>query len=152
MLHIYDTPLSDRDSVHDAVERMQLNLVEITGRADQPRRASEASAKNESVKTEAYVRTACGIHEEYRDAQLQWTDLMNLVEQRVPVSQRLEARLRLYRDARVLNAAPETAIWASQKGNWQAFKIVLEAHARSRLASSNRTVFCKHFFAYADGR
>jgi hypothetical protein len=113
-VHIYEAP------VDVAVEAMQKNVLEMTELAGQKRRASEEAAKK---KRDAFLEKCQDVEKKLADG-MAWADAAD------SVSARLHARLHLYVEARRLGAVPETAAWASQRGNWRKFKKVITSLPR----------------------
>lgn len=121
-LHFYEEPVEDA-----ALERMQKNLLDMALKADQPRRDRATAAQTKARKSEAAMAAAQAIIDDPDNADLPWTDLRDMIHSQTKSSKRFDERCRLYRDARRLKAAPDTALWASKKGNWRRFKDALKS-------------------------
>jgi hypothetical protein len=93
-----------------------------------PAKAAEAASDKRHREQAEKLQILCDIIDNPDNASLGWIDLMDLAP--FESSKRLESRMLRYRNARKLGAAPETALWASERGNWRHFKDVLKSRPR----------------------
>ncbi|CUH44152.1 hypothetical protein [Ruegeria atlantica] len=120
IIDLYEIPLDDPEALREMLERMHANIIDMTEKAALPKRASEAAAqarKKEFDEMCAIVDARLGLPEK---------DALDEVAVTFNLSDRMQQRLTRYIKARRLGASPETAKWASAKGNWQQFSKVLK--------------------------
>ncbi|WP_170477548.1 hypothetical protein [Ruegeria arenilitoris] len=121
-VHLYEVPLDDEEALREAVEAMQLNLYEMTEKAVQPQRASAQAARR---KAENFAALCAVVDAPERAGWLE-KDLLDAAAEQAVLSVRMQERLTRYIRARRRGAAPETAVWVSEKGNWRKFMAVLK--------------------------